>query len=84
MNFLLNMANTIFDQIISKCKETNKIHIKHISGGKGFSIAADDSNFILTEWNLIIEEKGILLIDYKDSSIVSFFPTSAILEITSR
>jgi hypothetical protein len=77
------MINTIFNQIISKCKETNKIHIKHISGGEGFSIAADDNNFILTEWDLIIEEKGILLTDRKNPSSIRFFPVSAILEITS-
>lgn len=78
------MENTIFDQIISKCKEANKIHIKHISGGEGFSIAVDDSNFNLTDWDLIIEEKGILLVDRKNPSIARFFPTPAILEITSK
>lgn len=78
------MANTTFDQIISKCKETNNIHIKHISGGKGFSIAADDSDFNLVEWDLIIDKTGILLISCKNQSNARFFPTSAILEISSK
>jgi len=76
------MANTIFDQIISKCKEVNNIHIKHISGGKGFSIAVDDSDFNLAEWDLIIDETGILLTNRKNQSDAKFFPTSAILEIS--
>jgi hypothetical protein len=83
IKLLLNMENTIFDQVVSKCKETNKIHIKHISGGDDFSIAADDNDFSLTEWDLIIEEKGVLLLNRKDSSSAIFFPVQAILEITS-
>ena len=77
------MENTIFDQIISKCKEANKIHIKHISGGEGFSIAVNDDDFSLTEWDLTIEEKGVLLVNRKDLPYARFFPISAILEITS-
>lgn len=78
------MANTTFDQIISKCKEVNNIHIKHISGGKGFAIAADDSDFNLAEWDLIIDETGVLLTNRKNQSDARFFPASAILEISSN
>jgi len=78
------MTNTAFDQIISKCKEVNNIHIKHISGGMGLSIAADDSDFNLARWDLIIDETGILLTNRKNQSDARFFPTSAILEISSK
>jgi len=78
------MASTSFDQIISKCKEVNNIHIKHISGGSGFSIAADDSDFSLTEWDLIIDETGILLTNRENQSDARFFPMSAVLEISSK
>jgi len=77
------MENTIFDHVISKCKETDKMHIKHISGGEGYAIAVDDNDFSLSEWDLIIEKKGILLVNRENPSSIRFFPIAAILEITS-
>ena len=77
------MENTSFDRIVSLCKKNNKIHIKYTSGGEGFSIAVNDITFNLTEWELIADEKGILLVNRENPSVARFFPISIILEITS-